>query len=133
MAIFSGDHVHLKAEDVVATSEWYRDVLGGEITFEGQFRGSLVRFVELPGMRLYVYGELENEMSLPASLQPRFGLDHFGLLVDDMDEAIAELRAKDVPIYEAPWTVRPGLRIACIAAPDQVRIELTERTPVDGS
>jgi len=133
MATFGGDHVHLKAEDVEATSEWYRDVLGGEITFEGQFRGSMVRFVELPGLRISVYGELENEMSLPASLQPRFGLDHFGLLVDDMDEAIAELRAKDVPIYEEPWTVRPGLRIAYIVAADQVRIELTEQTPIDGA
>ena len=133
MAIFRGDHVHLKASDVAATSQWYCDVLGGEFTFEGQFRGSAVRFVELPGLRIYVYGELENELSLPASIQPRFGLDHFGLLVDDMDEAIAELRAKGVPILEEPWTVRPGLRIAYIEAPDQVRIELTERAPIAGS
>jgi error-prone DNA polymerase len=38
-----------------------------------------------------------------------------------------DLRTKGVRILEEPWTVRPGVRIAFIEAPDHVRIELSER------
>lgn len=127
MTTFSFDHVHLVAQDIAATVRWYCDVLGGQVTFEGHFRGSKVNYIELGGVRLIVYGQLEDELPLPAAIHPRFGVDHFGFQVDDLDEAIRSLRAKGVRIVEEPWTVRPGVRIAFIEAPDHVRIELSER------
>ena len=55
------------------------------------------------------------------------GLDHFGLRVDDMDEAVAELKRRGAQFTLEPRTIRPGVRIAFVQAPDNVRIELLER------
>ena len=49
------------------------------------------------------------------------------MAVDDMDAAVSELKKKGVRFVVDPLQVRPGVRIAYIEAPDQVRIELTER------
>ena len=55
------------------------------------------------------------------------GLDHFGLRVDDMDAAVAELKRRGAHFSVEPRTIRPGVRIAFVQAPDNVRIELLER------
>jgi catechol 2,3-dioxygenase-like lactoylglutathione lyase family enzyme len=64
---------------------------------------------------------------LPATIETREGLDHFGVAVDDMDAAASALKEKGVRFVVEPLQVRPGLRIAYIEAPDKVRIELSER------
>ena len=127
MAKYGRAHIHLKAQDVEATVEWYRQMLGGEVTQESMFRGSKEYQIDLNGTLIVVSGRLEDELPLPVALHPRFGLDHFGFQVDDLDTAVADLKAKDIRFVEEPWTVRPGLRLACIEAPDRVRIELIER------
>lgn len=55
-----------------------------------------------------------------------FGVAHFGLRVEDVDAAIAELSAAQVPILSAPVRESSGLTYAYIAAPDGVVIELTQ-------
>ena len=54
-------------------------------------------------------------------------VDHFGLRVDDMDDAVAELKRRGAQFTLEPRTIRPGVRIAFVQAPDNVRIELLER------
>jgi len=55
------------------------------------------------------------------------GLDHFGLTVADIDAAVAELKSKGVPFTMEPKTIRPGVRIAFLTAPQDVSIELIQR------
>lgn len=125
------DHVHLKAVDVEQTAQWYVDKLGARITFEGQFKGSKVRYLDIDGFRFIVFGGLEGEEGTDAPIEPtlrtRFGVDHFGFAVENMQEAVADLRAKGVTILEGPWSPRPGFTICYIEAPDKARIELSER------
>jgi lactoylglutathione lyase len=126
------DHVHLKATDVESTARWYVDKLGAKITFEGQFRGSKVYYLNISGFTFIVFGRLDGEdrdnAPLPPNLQSRFGVDHFGFAIEDMAQAVDELRSKQVTILEEPWSPRAGLVICYIEGPDKVRIELTERT-----
>ncbi len=97
-------------------------------TFEGQFRGSKVIYININGTNFLIFGLLNTDAEpIPASINTRFGVDHFGFQVENIDQAISELRAKKVSIIEEPSTVRPGVRIAYIEAPDKVRIELTQR------
>jgi|SRR5690554_3542184 len=127
MQKFRCDHIHLKSNDVEKTAQWYCDVLGAKITFEGKFRGSKVYYFDINGMTFIVFGKLEGEEPLPASINSRIGVDHFGFEVDQIDAAVDELKAKGVNILEEPTDVRPGLRIAYFEAPDSVRIELSQR------
>ena len=134
MPTYRCDHVHLKAVDVERTARWYVDHLDATITFEGQFKGSRVYYLEMGGFTFIVFGQLQGEEGaarpIGPTLQTRFGVDHFGFAVEEMDTVVQQLRAKRVTVLEGPWSPRPGLRICYIEGPDQVRIELSERKPV---
>jgi len=128
MAVMYCDHIHLKAGDVEKTANWYRDYLGGEITYRGQFRESPVVYVTFGGFNLVIYGRLHTDTDvLPAASAPRFGIDHFGFRVENLTAVIEVLRGKGVPILEEPVTVRQGVHMAYIEGPERVRIELVQR------
>ena len=55
------------------------------------------------------------------------GLEHIGLTVENIDAAVTELKAKGVPFTMEPRTIRPGVRIAFLTAPQNVSIELIQR------
>ena len=113
------------------TVRWYVDTLGAHITFEGEIKGSKVNYFEISGFNFIVTGQLDDENGEDSPLDPtlrsRFGLDHFGFAVEDMAEALEDLRAQGVNILMEPWSPREGLIIAYIEGPDNVRIELTKR------
>jgi catechol 2,3-dioxygenase-like lactoylglutathione lyase family enzyme len=122
------DHVHLITADIERTVDWYCRVLGATVTFEGRYKGSAVRYLQMGGMNFIVFGRLEGEPAPAAvSAGPRYGVDHFGFAVENLDQTLCELRAAGARVLEGPVDVRPGLRIAYIEAPDQARIELSER------
>jgi lactoylglutathione lyase len=54
-------------------------------------------------------------------------LEHIGLTVDDVDTAVAELRAKGAEIAIGPVTRNPGLRLAFIRGPEGIMIEFVQR------
>ena len=63
----------------------------------------------------------------PPPVTPYQGLDHFGLLVSGIDAVVAELKAKGAEFSREPTTVRPGVRVAFLRAPQGVSIELLDR------
>lgn len=127
MQAYRVDHIHLISPKIEPTKDWYCNVLGGKVTFEGEFKGNKVYYVDLNGFNIIIIEQLPDEKPLPATIQTREGLDHFGVALEDMDAAASELKAKGVKFVVEPMQVRPGLRIAYIEAPDKVRIELSER------
>ncbi len=63
-----------------------------------------------------------------APADPYIGLDHFGLRIDNLDAAAAELKRRGAEFTVEPRIIRPGVKIASVRVPDDVRIELLERT-----
>ena len=61
--------------------------------------------------------------------QPGFksGLDHFGFRVSDLDETVADLKAKGVEFTMEPNVPRPGIKICFIRGPQGISIELLDR------
>jgi catechol 2,3-dioxygenase-like lactoylglutathione lyase family enzyme len=59
---------------------------------------------------------------------PYRGLDHFGLSVSGIDALAADLKKKGVEFTREPTTVRPGVRVCFIRAPEGVSIELLDRS-----
>ena len=128
MQKYSVDHLHLISPNIEETKDWYCRVFGGKVTFEGDFKGKRVYYVDVNGFNIIMIEQFPGEDPLPATLQTKEGLDHFGFAVEDLDAAAKELRAKEVKFVVEPMQVRPGLKIAYIQAPDKVRIELSERS-----
>lgn len=128
MQTYRVDHLHLICTDIEESRDWYCRVFGGKVTFEGDFKGNKVYYVDIKGFTIIMVAEMLDGEPLPATIQTKEGLDHFGFAVEDMDAAAEELKARGVKFVVEPLQVRPGLKIAYIEAPDKVRIELSERT-----
>ncbi len=118
------DHIHLRTTDLEAATQWYVTMLGGRVSSTSSGQSATV---EVCDVRLLIAVQGADEDLLPATLQGRLGVDHFGLAVGDVEGIVEELRAKGVHIVREPFALRAGGRGAFIEAPDQVRIELLNR------
>jgi len=122
------DHMHLRSRDVKKTAEYYHRVFGAEILESIQSDGRPRTDLDLNGLTIFI-APVSPDAAIPsAPTEPYVGLDHFGLRVENMDEAVAELKRRGASFKMEPRTIRPGVRIAFVEAPDNVRIELLERS-----
>jgi lactoylglutathione lyase len=122
------DHMHLRSRDVKKTAEYYHRVFGATILESVQSDGRPRTDLDLDGLTIFI-ATVPSDATIPsAPTDPYIGLDHFGLRVENMDEAVAELKRRGATFKMEPRTIRPGVRIAFVEAPDNVRIELLERS-----
>jgi catechol 2,3-dioxygenase-like lactoylglutathione lyase family enzyme len=125
MARFGFDHIHLRSPDPEATASWFEDKLGAEVIRTVQ-QGKPRIDLKLGGQDIFIAQTDASVAAPPAS--PYQGLDHFGLIVQGLDAAAAELKAKGVEFTMEPKQARPGVRIAFIRGPQNISIELLERS-----
>ena len=126
MTQFTWEHIHLRSPDPEATAAWYRDKLGAEVVGTPQPGGSVRIDLNLAGQKVFIARARPGEAAAAPS-SPYLGLDHFGLTVANIDAAVAALKAKGVTFTKDIATVRPGVRIAFLSAPENVSIELIQR------
>lgn len=130
MATYSYDHIHLRTRDPKGTADWYRRMFGAEVLESVQSDGQPRIDLNLHDLTIFLARVTEEGVndfpSAPAA--PYLGLDHFGLRVDDLDAAYAQLKERGATFTTEPRTIRPGVKIAFIQCPDNVRIELLERS-----
>ncbi|WP_428484210.1 VOC family protein [Rhodopila sp.] len=126
MTKFTWEHIHLRSPDPEATATWYKDKLGAEIIRTPQAGGGIRLDLDLSGQKIFI-ALAQPGKAADAPHSPYLGLDHFGLTVDDIDAAVAELKAKGVTFTMDPTVNRPGVKIAFLTAPQNVSIELIQR------
>lgn len=119
------DHIHVFCSDLDATERWFLEGLGASLVARRESRGIRLIEMTLGGIQILARGPREGERLAPAG-ERRFGADHFGLRVPDVDAAIAELRGRGVAIEVEPWDFTPTMRIAFVKGPDDVRVELIQ-------
>ena len=124
---YTYDHIHLRTADPEATAEYYRKMFGAEIIESVQPDGGKRIDLDINGLAIFIARVAPGDDVLPGPSDPYLGLDHFGLRVDDLDEAAAELKRLGAEFTLEPRTIRPGVKIAFVRAPDGVRIELLQR------
>lgn len=126
MTKFTWEHIHLRSPDPAATAAWYEQMLGAEVIRTPQPDGSTRIDLDLTGQKIFV-AQADPAKTGGAPASPYMGLDHFGLTVTDIEAAVAELKGKGVAFTMEPKTIRPGVRIAFLTAPQNVSIELIQR------
>jgi catechol 2,3-dioxygenase-like lactoylglutathione lyase family enzyme len=126
--VYTYDHIHLRTKNPQATIEYYQKMFDATPVAYVQSNGKPRVDLDLNGLTIFI-AEVPADATLPtAPPEPYIGLDHLGLRVDDLDAATAELKRRGAQVIVEPRTIRPGVRIAFIQGPDDVRIELLERT-----
>ena len=126
MPDYTFDHVHLRSPDPEATATWFEDKLGARIIRSMQ-AGKPRIDMKVGGADIFII-QADAAAAAPPSA-PYQGIDHFGLSVVGLDEAVAGLKAKGVQFTMEPTSPRPGIRICFIRGPENISIELLERTP----
>jgi lactoylglutathione lyase len=127
MSAFTYDHIHLRSPDAEATARWYEHMFGAEIIRSVQSDGKPRLDLKLGGVAVFI-AQVPGDQAVAAPPQPpHLGLEHIGLRVDGIDEAVAELKRKGAEFTVEPKTIRPGVRIAFLRGPQNVHIELLDR------
>jgi len=132
MKIESFDHIHIYSKDPKEAAKFYVQFFNGERLYQKGKDFALRIFLSLCG-QLIVIGPYPSGRAGSSSVdleedshQHQYGLDHFGIRVKNLGEAVQELRNQGVQILTEPVSGSSGINYAFIAAPDGVIIELTE-------
>ena len=126
--VYKLNHLHLKATDPEHSANWYVNAFNFNI-LSNTVRASGSRFITCETTNRIVVnissaGTDEN-MGI-GNASPHWGLEHFGIEVDDLDiqnKRLVDLGAK---LLVGPNDSSTGMRIAFIQGPDDVRIELMQ-------
>ena len=128
---FTQNHLHFRSEDPDAAAKFYCDNFGAVVVAERPLSTTKSIILELNDRPLMtISGRAEGEDPVPGSTDPRYGLDHFGFEVDDMEAAAANFRSNGVHFICEPWTMPSGSMVAFIEAPDHVSVEIIQRPSV---
>ncbi|HZP58077.1 MAG TPA: VOC family protein [Dehalococcoidia bacterium] len=126
------DHVVLSAADAEATAAKWREVLGMPPAETLHPVGAHMKLIRIPAGNAFI--ELAQPLSedhrLARSIGERGqGMFSIAVEVDDLESAVADLRAKGVPVSDPEAGVWSGTRIARInkSATNGVSIQLIQR------
>jgi lactoylglutathione lyase len=131
--VHSLDHIHIYSAEPEESARFYTHHLNATpVQRNTNINGDLRIFLALGG-QILVVGSFPSGMA-PAgppnagdgAYDHGFGVAHFGLRVEDIFAAIAEVSASGVRVLAEPQSEPSGLTYAYIAAPDGVVIELTQ-------
>jgi catechol 2,3-dioxygenase-like lactoylglutathione lyase family enzyme len=134
-------HIHLLSEDPVAAGEWYAKTFGQkvrstpaariyrdtQIAPSASFTMDDVNFIIYPVQ--YARTSKWPYWDGRATFESTQGhvVDHIGISVDNLDDAIAKLKAAGVKATDEPRSVAGGkIKYAFIEGPDKMRIEIIE-------
>ena len=123
------NHIHLKSADPKITADWFVNAFNVKIISDVT-RDSGDRFIVTHtegGLAINISGARTDEKLGPADADAHYGLEHFGFDSDDIDADIERLVGIGATWKEGPRVAGPGVKIAFIGAPGDVRIELIQR------
>ncbi|MBI4400673.1 MAG: VOC family protein [Nitrospirae bacterium] len=120
-------HTRMRVSDMDQTIQFYTDVLGLQVLERKTSpRGSHLAFLAVPNS-----DELIELCSFPPSgpVKVQEDLVHLAFEVENLDETIRTLNARQIKITDGPTRSSSGSRFIFIDAPDGYEIELIERPP----
>lgn len=124
-------HVGVVVQNLQESLEWYRDYLGFEHQYSFTLPGAKVSIIARGDARLELFqvegaALMDNERKEVETILKFGGINHFGLVVDDLDETVAALAAKGVDIVLLPSAVPNGSgdRFAYIRDNERMLVEL---------
>ena len=133
------DHIAIVVEDIERALKFWQDALGLELSHveEVPSQKSLVAFLPTRGSEVELVSPTADDTGVAKYLQKRGpGMHHICFEVDDIDGALAQLKAKGVRlINEEPTAGAGGKRIAFIhpESASGVLVELYESSPASPS
>ena len=127
MPKYTYDHIHLRTRQPREMAQYFEKMFDARIVESVQSDGVSRTDLDIDGLMVFIAPVPADADIQSSPTESHLGLDHFGFRVDNVDETVAELKGRGAEIVREPVTIRPGVRIAFVRAPDDVRIELLQR------
>ena len=122
--VFTGiDHPAIAADDVVALTRWYCDVLGYKVFAQ---TGKPVFIIEAPD-GTYIEMMPKDETSRPERTINTPGFSHLALRVSNIDEAMAALEKQGVVWLGEAFNAAGGGRIRNFTDPEGNLLQVIQR------
>jgi catechol 2,3-dioxygenase-like lactoylglutathione lyase family enzyme len=117
-------HLGIKAKDSEASIRFYQDILGLDIIDTVEIWGKKFTFVGNDTIQIEI--EQANPGDAQADPSSMTGLNHFGVVVDDIHGLVKEARAKNANVLMDPFNPRPDRLTTFIKDPDGVLIQVIQ-------
>ena len=123
------DHIHITSREPRRSARWWVEMFGAEALPEAEIRGIFFAPVMLDGVKISISGPRPTAAGEPgepgeSAPIPHYGLEHLGIRVADIEDAVARFEAQGLEIYERAESAR--YKVAFVAAPDGLCLELME-------
>lgn len=113
----------LLVKNMEESISFYMDVLGFEV---------LSRFNAMPGLEIAFLATGETQIELVMNTESKNAVVgdavSLGFEVDSLDDALAMVRGKNIPIHSGPF-VHPNVKFFFIQDPNGLKIQLKENFP----
>jgi lactoylglutathione lyase len=119
MPSYTFDHIHLLSPDPEKTADFYVKMFGAKKSVRDMGNGRSAVTVTMGDTKFLIRAKNEGEAEKPS-------LDHYGIRTDNLEKAVAELKAQGVEFTIEPRAVRPDFKISFLRTPDGVSIELQQ-------
>lgn len=131
MPTYRYDHAHHISPDPEKAAGFYVNMFNATLKSKGVAPdGTTMVAIDLGGANIFFKGRAEKPTVEAPPAGSTYGLEHLGVVTDDLDAAVAELKAKGARFVQDITNYRPGIRISFLEGPDNTIIELLERKPV---
>ena len=128
MPSYRYDHIHLISPDPLKTAEFYEKMFNAKrVSVTDRGGGHVNVALDLNGSRVLVMNPRVQPETGPSARVDNYGLEHLGIRTDDLETAVADLKAKGVKFKEEMRVASSGAKISFLWAPENVLIELLER------
>jgi len=126
MPSYQFDHIHLNSPDALKTAQFYETMFGAKIVRVREIYGGAVVRLDMNGQQALIGPPVGSPPLVPATLQPQYGLIHFGLRTDNLEKSVDELKAKGMTFVQDITPLSTGSKISYFLAPERVLVELQQ-------
>ena len=118
-------HVHIVCKDLENMIRFFTEVLEAKLLGLKKFGTADGASLDLQGTTVNLRVRKKDEELVGDASQARYGYDHIGLEVDDLEAAFKDLQARGFSFFMPPTDI-PDLKIAFFKGPEDITIELVQ-------
>ena len=129
MTKFWFEHLHIVVSDPEKLANFFRKAFSATIVSINNLPDGRTRAIlEINGGRMIINTPHLTDIRIADNPRKRMGTEHFGMQVDNLENALQQCLDAGAELVLDTTEITPDLRIAFFKAPENILVELLEKT-----